>query len=56
MTEHLQDWEGEASALPEWTSGIDVEDDEDEEQSSCNTRKDRCLFCPNHSPIVKGLF
>ena len=22
-------WEGEASALPEWTSGIDVEDDEE---------------------------
>ena len=42
VTEHLLVWEGENSALPEWTSGLDVEDEEeDQNQHSCNTRKDR---------------
>ena len=44
VTEHLLVWEGEGSSLPEWSSGVDVEDEEDvEEQISCNTRKDRFI-------------
>ena len=39
VTEHLLVWEEEDSPLPEWTSGIDVEDDVG--VSGCNTRKDR---------------
>ena len=34
VTEHLLVWEGEDSALPEWTSGLDVEDEEDQNQHS----------------------
>ena len=32
VTEHLLVWEREESALPEWISGLDVEDEEDQNQ------------------------
>ena len=46
VTEHLLVWEGEDSALPEWTAEIDVEDEEvaENRHKSCNTRKDRLDF------------
>ena len=34
VTEHLLVWEREESALPEWISGLDVEDEEDQNQHS----------------------
>ena len=36
-------WEGEDSTLPEWTSGVDVDEEEELGQMSCNTRKDRFI-------------
>ena len=32
------------SALPEWTTGIEVEEEEAESNSLCNTRKDRFIY------------
>ena len=43
VTEHLLVWEGDDSTLPEWTSGVDVDEEEESGQMSCNTRKDRFI-------------
>ena len=45
VTEHLLVWDGD-DALPEWTAGIALEEEEVEDEvvegnASCNTRKDR---------------
>ena len=45
VKEHLLVWDGD-NALPEWTSGIEVENEEVEDEAEegsagCNTRKDR---------------
>lgn len=45
VTEHLLAWDEEDTSLPEWTTDIDLEDDEDDDiSSSCNTRKDRYIL------------
>ena len=41
VTEHLLVWDGEDSGLPEWTAGLELEDEGEEIASTCNTRKDR---------------
>jgi hypothetical protein len=45
VTEHLLVWDGD-NALPEWTAGLEIEteeleDEEGEGSTGCNTRKDR---------------
>ena len=36
-------FEGEDSTLLEWTSGVDIDEEEELGQMSCNTRKDRFI-------------
>lgn len=48
MTEHLLAWEGDD--LPEWTHNVELEEEDEEETTSCNTRKDRhvvIVVCSN---------
>ena len=50
MTEHLLAWEGDD--LPEWTENVDLEEEDEEEITSCNTRKDRHVLFEICSNII----